>query len=148
VRVLLIGGTSSVGKSTVAQVLARRLGFEHISTDQLGRHPGRPWPDPPAHVVQHNRSLSTTELVDALLAHYARMQPPIEELVTQSTRLVLEGSGVWPPYVTAPAVWLTAADDLITTRIHRSSGYAALPTSTDLANARTAPGEADPCEHS
>lgn len=125
-RVLLIGGTSNVGKSTVAQLLARRLGFSYVSTDQLGRHPGRPWPDPPAHVVEHYRSMTTDQLLDALLAHYARMQPRVEELVTQSNGLVLEGSGVWPPYVTAPAVWLTADEDLIANRIHRSSGYAAL----------------------
>ncbi|MFF0270202.1 shikimate kinase [Kribbella sp. NPDC004536] len=125
-RVLLIGGTSNVGKSTVAQVLAQRLAFSYVSTDQLGRHPGRPWPDPPAHVTEHYRSLTASELLDALLAHYTRMQPRVQELVAQSTGLVLEGSGVWPPYVTAPAVWLTADEALITTRIHTSSQYAAL----------------------
>lgn len=40
VRVVLIGGTSNVGKSTVAQVVAERLGFECLSTDGLARHPG------------------------------------------------------------------------------------------------------------
>jgi 2-phosphoglycerate kinase len=42
VRVLLIGGTSNVGKSTVAQAVAKKLGFEVLSTDKLARHPGRP----------------------------------------------------------------------------------------------------------
>ncbi len=129
-RVLLIGGTSHVGKSTVAQVIAGRLGFEYVSTDKLARHPGRPWPEPLPHVVEHYRSQTASELVDALLAHYARMQPRIEELVAQSTGVVLEGSGVWPPYVarlTAQAVWLTADEEVLTARIHSSSRYDALP---------------------
>ncbi|WP_202872553.1 hypothetical protein [Kribbella soli] len=86
VRVVLVGGTSNVGKSTVAQVLAGRLGFDYLSTDKLGRHPGRPWATPnhevPAHVVEHYRSFTGEQLVDALLAHYERMWPRIEELVT------------------------------------------------------------------
>ncbi|GAA1579576.1 MULTISPECIES: AAA family ATPase [Kribbella] len=136
-RVLLIGGTSNVGKSTAAEVLAARLGFTYVSTDRLGRHPGRPWGDVPAQVVEHYRSLTAEALVDALLAHYERMWPRIEELVTAHATdgpgLVLEGSGVWPEYVRrlgtpyTAAVWLTASEQLLTDRIHRASDYVALP---------------------
>ena len=42
-RILLIGGTSHVGKSTLAQLLALKLGWNYRSTDKLARHPGRPW---------------------------------------------------------------------------------------------------------
>ncbi len=42
-RVILIGGSSNVGKSILAQSLALKLGWSHISTDSLARHPGRPW---------------------------------------------------------------------------------------------------------
>jgi len=136
--VVLIGGTSNVGKSTVARVLARRLGFEHVSTDQLGRHPGRPWVigegEVPAHVAEHYRSLTGEQLVDALLDHYELMWPRIEELVTTpAAGLVLEGSGIWPadvarlsaPYTTA--VWLSADEDVLAARMHRASGYDDLP---------------------
>ena len=41
IRVVLIGGTSNVGKSTVADEVAAKLGFERLSTDSLARHPGR-----------------------------------------------------------------------------------------------------------
>ncbi|GAA3127593.1 shikimate kinase [Kribbella aluminosa] len=137
-RVLLIGGTSNVGKSTAAETLAARLGYTYVSTDRLGRHPGRPWADVPAHVVEHYRSLTTSQLFDALLAHYERMWPRIEDLITAHASagpgLVLEGSGVWPAYaqhLTTPytsAVWLTAPEQVLTTRIHTTSGYNALPT--------------------
>ena len=45
-RVVLIGGTSNTGKSSVAQVVAERLEFAYRSTDGLARHPGRPWRTP------------------------------------------------------------------------------------------------------
>ncbi|MFD7158858.1 AAA family ATPase [Kribbella sp. NPDC059898] len=136
-RVLLIGGTSNVGKSTAAEALAARLGFTYVSTDRLGRHPGRPWGDVPAHVVEHYRSHDAGALIDGLLAHYERMWPRIEELVTahavDGPGLVLEGSGVWPEYVrrlTTPytsAVWLTASEQVLTSRIQQASGYRTLP---------------------
>lgn len=136
-RALLIGGTSNVGKSTVARVLADRLGYEYVSTDKLGRHPGRPWPtdgrDVPPHVVEHYRSLTRPELVDAQLAHYERMWPQIEELIRTADGLVLEGSGVWPADVAGflspgvAAVWLSADERVVTARVHATSRYDDLP---------------------
>jgi len=43
--VILLGGTSCVGKSSLGQSLASSLGWDLLSTDQLARHPGRPWRD-------------------------------------------------------------------------------------------------------
>ena len=67
-RVVLIGGTSHVGKSTLSESLAARLGWTRISTDTLARHPGRPWkPAPekvPDHVAEHYLSLSVNELIE------------------------------------------------------------------------------------
>lgn len=40
-RVILIGGSSHVGKSTLAQYQAAKLGWNYRSTDKLARHPGR-----------------------------------------------------------------------------------------------------------
>ncbi len=39
---ILIGGTSHAGKSTLAQSLAAKLGWNYLSTDKLARHPGKP----------------------------------------------------------------------------------------------------------
>ena len=73
-RVVFIGGTSHVGKSTLAESLAARLGWTRISTDTLARHPGRPWrPAPekvPDHVAEHYLSLSVNELLKDVLRHY------------------------------------------------------------------------------
>ncbi|HEX5377664.1 MAG TPA: hypothetical protein VFW47_03785 [Phenylobacterium sp.] len=138
-RVILVGGSSNAGKSTVAACLAARLGWAHVSTDSLARHPGRPWrPNPmevPPHVAEHYLGLTDDELLASVLGHYRNMWPLVEELVRRhagdasTERLVLEGSALWPELVaalTAPqvsAVWLTADESVFETRILRGSGY-------------------------
>ncbi len=139
-RVVLIGGTSNTGKSTVAGVVAGRLGFQCLSTDGLARHPGRPWPRPgwevPAHVARHYASLSVGELITSVLGHYERLWPRVAELITARAAagsagpgLVLEGSALWPPWVAAlttprtAAVWLTAGEAVIRARIHAAGRY-------------------------
>ncbi|MFJ6706742.1 MULTISPECIES: hypothetical protein [unclassified Streptomyces] len=142
VRVILIGGTSNVGKSTVAQVVAEKVGFECLSTDGLARHPGRPWRTPewdvPAHVAEHYGSLTVDELITSVLDHYESLWPRIEELITVraaddrgSAGLVLEGSALWPVRVArlqvphTAAVWLTADESLVRSRIRTAGCYEA-----------------------
>ncbi|MFE6755514.1 hypothetical protein ACFVDQ_18170 [Streptomyces sp. NPDC057684] len=139
---VLIGGTSNVGKSTVAHVVAERLGFECLTTDGLARHPGRPWRTPewevPAHVAEHYGSLTVDELITSVLGHYDRLWPCIEELITTfaaegqgRTGLVLEGSALWPVRVArlqvprTAAVWLTTDDAVVRARVHAAGRYEA-----------------------
>lgn len=139
VRVVLIGGTSNTGKSTVAGRLAERLGFEHRSTDGLARHPGRPWRTPehevPPHVAEHYATSAPDELLASVLAHYERLWPRNEELITDRARpgaagLILEGSALLPERVarlTVPrtaAVWLTADDAVLRDRVRTAGRYA------------------------
>lgn len=143
-KVVLIGGTSHTGKSTVAREVADRLGFGCLSTDGLARHPGRPWPTPewqvPPHVDEHYRSLTVDDLIDSVLGHYERLWPRIEELITAHARaapdtagLVLEGSALWPASVArlavprTAAVWLTADAGVLTTRMHAGCHYDRMP---------------------
>lgn len=132
VRVVLIGGTSHTGKSTVARAVAERLGFDHRSTDGLARHPGRPWGNVPAHVVGHYETLAVDELIRSVLDHYERLWPRIEELITERAKgdgpgLVLEGSALWPDRVAGlsvphtEAVWLTADDAVLGARVRESA---------------------------
>ena len=102
-KVLLIGGTSHTGKSTAAQRLAQQLGWDLLSTDQLARHPGRPWradgSDLPPDVISHYSEHTPEQLFDAVLDHYQRnVWPIVVALITCRVRnrydrpLVLEGS--------------------------------------------------------
>ena len=142
VRVVLIGGTSHTGKSTVARAVAERLGFDCRSTDKLARHPGRPWrtPEwaPPPHVAEHYSGLDVDELIRSVLDHYDRLWPRIEELITDRVTgdgpgLVLEGSALWPARVAGltavpgtRAVWFTADEAVLRERMRSSAGYAQL----------------------
>ncbi|MEU5655170.1 hypothetical protein ABZ802_06090 [Streptomyces sp. NPDC047737] len=140
VRVVLIGGTSNVGKSTVAHVVAERLGFACMSTDGLARHPGRPWRTPerevPAHVAEHYGSHTVDELITSVLGHYDRLWPRIEELISTHASegsggpgLVLEGSALWPVRVATlrfprtAAVWFTADASVVRARVHAAGCY-------------------------
>jgi 2-phosphoglycerate kinase len=134
-RVILIGGTSNVGKSTLAQFLSARLGWQCASTDYLARHPGRPWGHVRSYVAEHYLSLSTDELIDDVMRHYLSLWPDIRNLITTHVSdpvaecLVLEGSALWPESVVTldlagvGALWLTASDGFLQERIYQVSGF-------------------------
>ncbi len=138
-RVLLIGGTSHAGKTSLATFLASEVDGEHLSTDSLGRHPGRPWPrgkNPvPAHVADHYLTLSRNELLTDVLRHYAGLLPAIEDIISRRINdralkpLFFEGSAHWPYHVAdlvsenVQAVWLTINEHLLTQRIYDSSSF-------------------------
>jgi hypothetical protein len=92
----------------------------------------------PTHVAEHYGSLTVDELITSVLGHYDRLWPRIEDLITAhatggSARagLVLEGSGLWPVRVAklkvphTAAVWLTADDTVVRTRVHAAGRYEA-----------------------
>ncbi len=139
-RVILIGGTSHVGKSTLAQALASQLGWQNRSTDKLARHPGRPWQvapkQVPSHVADHYLSLSPEALLADVLRHYREsVWPLVKDIVslhaTDCTidRLIMEGSALLPELVATlmlenvAAFWLTASDTYFTRRIYQNSQY-------------------------
>lgn len=141
-RMILIGGSSHAGKSTLAQSLAAKLGWSYRSTDKLARHPGRPWVGEklkpiPEHVVEHYKALSVGALFLDVLSHYEKnVLPQIEAIVhshasEKSTEcLILEGSALWPEFVAnkvgengVKAIWLTASEKLFRNRIKHESNF-------------------------
>ena len=139
-KVILIGGSSHVGKSAVSESLAAKLGWAHVSTDNLARHPGRPWKPAPEkvedRVAEHYLRLPVDELIEDALRHYrVNVWPKVEAMVvshsyeSSTTGLVLEGSALWPELVTSldldkiAALWLTASEEVIRQRIHDGSLY-------------------------
>jgi cytidylate kinase len=128
-KLILIGGTSHVGKSTLSQRLAEELGWNYLSTDQLARHPGRPWKvgdrSVPDDVVEHYTNLAVPELVDSVLQHYRSNVWPIIDAIIQSrlNNPILPEQVCVAAFPRVNAIWLTAPDHLITERIKRNSNY-------------------------
>ncbi|XOV88085.1 MAG: hypothetical protein ACFHX7_24530 [Pseudomonadota bacterium] len=140
-KVVLIGGTSHVGKSTFAKALAARLGWQSLSTDSLARHPGRPWRaegELPGLVRDYFAGPYSSRLLDEVTAHYQQIVWPIVEALVRSRianaydgPLVVEGSAILPGRVAqaalpgdqAIALWLTAPHALLTSRMRENSRY-------------------------
>ena len=141
-RVILIGGSSHAGKSTLGRSLAAKLGWSYRSTDKLARHPGRPWVSAngkaiPEYVAKHYSTLSADALFLDVLSHYEKnVLPQVEAIVHShgsdlSTEcLILEGSALWPGFVAklvdenrVKAIWLTASDQFFRNRIFSESNF-------------------------
>jgi 2-phosphoglycerate kinase len=135
-RIVLIGGSSHAGKSTLGRSLATKLGWNYRSTDKLARHPGRPWANNqaqsiPAHVTNHYKSLSVDALLLDVLFHYKKnVLPQIEAIVhahlsnLSGDCLVLEGSALYPQLIkhlveekSVLGIWLNVSDRLLQNRI-------------------------------
>ena len=141
VKVILIGGSSHAGKSTVSESLATKLGWSYLSTDKLAAHPGRPWRRTPGDevmdiVAEHYLCLSVDELMEDVLRHYrANVWPQVEEIVAShsdeasTNGLVLEGSALWPEFAKGlefdkvAALFLTADEETFRRRIYSNSRY-------------------------
>ncbi|MBE9049885.1 2-phosphoglycerate kinase [Nostocales cyanobacterium LEGE 11386] len=141
-RVILIGGSSHAGKSTLGRALAAKLGWSYRSTDKLARHPGRPWVGAngkaiPAHVMEYYRKLSVEALFLDVLSHYEKNVVPQVEVIVHSHAsdlstecLTFEGSALWPGFVAnlvgengVKAIWLTAREQLFRNRIFSESNF-------------------------
>ncbi|MEM7709936.1 MAG: AAA family ATPase [Pseudomonadota bacterium] len=131
---VLIFGTSHVGKSTLAARVGTALDRPVISTDKLGRHPGRPWPRVPPAVEEHYDKLSDTAILWFLRVHHGNMRAMlvrrIEAALAEGSGLVLEGSALRPDLVAevaGPAVralGLIAPETFVRARIVAESGWA------------------------
>jgi hypothetical protein len=106
--VLLIGGSSGVGKTTVAPEVARRLGAAWLMVDDLRlalRRSGLPIPDSarvedihaPGGLVEDGETL--TPAVEVVIEHHVDQRAPI----------VIEGDGILPSIFERPSVRERAA---------------------------------------
>ena len=131
---LLIAGTSHCGKSTLAARVSKALGWRAVSTDALGRHPGRPWLNIPQAVCEFYDALSDESIYWFYRVHHDNMWPlMVQTIASEHGReggLVLEGSALRPERIASlgrfegMAICLTAPEDFLAMRIRSESGYA------------------------
>ncbi len=137
-EIVLISGASHVGKTTLAAALTNRLGWRPMSTDRLGRHPGRPWQivrDNAARIASYYLSMSGEELARDVLRYQREMWVTIERIIKHhldtetSDQLVFEGSALLPDQTGAfdrrrvSALCLVASEEFLRQRIFEASGY-------------------------
>ena len=138
-QIVLIGGTSHVGKSTLTKALAAKLRGEYIACDRLARHPGRPWKTEnneiiKSHVAEHYRNLSVPQLVEDVLIHYQKnVIPQVKNLIDNyegDRCLIIEGSALYPSLVSdlvgnknVRSIWLVGNHSLLKKRIYTNSNF-------------------------
>jgi predicted kinase len=133
---LLIAGTSHTGKSTLAAAIGGRFGWRVFTTDKLGRHPGRPWPDVLPCNAEYYTQLSAASIYQFLLHLHQNLWPAVMRLIhdmrAYGVPFVLEGSALRAEYLASRSwpgtaiIQLHADHEVIRARIHRQSGYATL----------------------
>lgn len=136
--IIVLGGTSHGGKTTVAKKVSSEFNLGLISTDTLAKHPGRPWrskPDRlPNHVVKHYSTLTREKLLAEVIKHYANQSINIETAVNLSPDagrgILIEGSAILPEFASqlrlniCCATWLLFDDEnVLRDRIYTSSQY-------------------------
>ncbi|MFB9947252.1 AAA family ATPase [Rhizobium puerariae] len=130
---ILIGGSSHVGKTTLARRLAEALGWNMVSTDSLARHPGRPWPSVRQPVAEYYARLSPETIYWFLRVHHENMWPGIRRIIEEELQagrpFVFEGSALRPESI-APlvseaiaGVFLHADNDFLQERMQSEAGY-------------------------
>jgi len=131
---LLIFGTSHVGKSALAAGIGEALGARVMSTDRLGRHPGRPWPQVRPPVAEYYSRLTDETIYWFLRVHHENLWPIVHQTIAAERFaggvFVVEGSALRPEFVASLefpdvlAVGLYADAVFLRRRIEAESGYA------------------------
>lgn len=127
---VLILGTSHVGKSACANRLGAALGWSVLSTDTMGRHPGRPWTAVPRPVMDFYLGLDDDVILWFLHTHHENMRPLITDAIGRARRkggFVLEGAALRPQHLGeldgVRALCLFADDAVLRERIRAASGF-------------------------
>jgi 2-phosphoglycerate kinase len=97
--VVLIGGSSSVGKTYLARIWSERLDIQHICVDDLRKQIH----DPNLHLLEGNEGiwdLPATELLSRLIQEGLALESHLSSLISSSRiakkGILLEGEGVVP----------------------------------------------------
>lgn len=135
-KVILIGGSPRVGKSTVAALWASKLLRPCLSTDDVGAalqsvldiNPmkGYPYPDYYAQRTQQ-------QLINDIITYHQKLEPAIARLVGTHSAwgdpFVMEGWALYPELVRRIendqvfSVWLIAEDGLFASRMRKNSSF-------------------------
>ena len=143
-KVIVIGGPPMVGKSSAARVIASRLGYGCVSTDDIGlaiRSVTTAKTHPRSHAmdgIDYNEYYITRSVDDLLadaMGMHEEMWPGIEASIrahdSWSFPIVFEGWAMWPEQVAKlsqeldniSGVWLAASNELLESRVRGAERF-------------------------
>ena len=150
-RVILIGGSPTSGKSTVARSMADQLGFSVIATDDIGaaaRGVTGPAVAPDLFAMQADdyREYYISHSVEELLEHAQRshralwpaIKSVIHEHATWASPSIVEGWALLPDLVRAldfgriAAVWIEVPDSVLEARVRANTAFSAEASNKEL----------------
>ncbi|MCL1951430.1 MAG: AAA family ATPase [Oscillospiraceae bacterium] len=136
-KVIIIGGSPRVGKSTAAALLASKLIRPCLSTDDIGNalqsvldiNPMKGYAYPDYYAMRTKQ-----QLIDDIVAYHKKVEPAIARLVETHSAwgdpLVMEGWALYPEFVRRIeneqvfSVWLIAAPGLLESRVRLNASFA------------------------
>ena len=141
-RVLLIGGAPMSGKTSVARLLASKLNYCCLSTDDLGeavRAVTNVATDPRFHLMdgydyrEYYIARSLDELIEDIRLGHEALWPAVEAVIrkhsTWAEPVVIEGWALWPERVSkilfkdVAALWLIPGEETLRDRIINSVDF-------------------------
>jgi chloramphenicol 3-O-phosphotransferase len=150
-RVILIGGSPTSGKSTVARAIAAQVGFSVIGTDDLGAAArgvtgAAVAPDLFAMRADDYREYYISHSAEELLEHAQRshraLWPGIESVIrehaTWASSAIIEGWALLPDLVAkldlsgVAAVWIEVPDSVLEARVRANPAFYAGASNPDL----------------
>ncbi|MEA4921627.1 MAG: AAA family ATPase [Clostridiaceae bacterium] len=135
-KVILIGGSPMVGKSTVAIEIASSAKCPCISTDDIGEALQTVVPINPMQgkdFRDYFKNTAPDKLLTDIQQYHHALEPAIQRLVdihsTWGNSVVLEGWALYPRFIkpiighNVFAVWLIASNELLEARLLNRSGF-------------------------
>jgi 2-phosphoglycerate kinase len=134
-KVILIGGSPMIGKSTIAISLAVKLLYSCISTDDIGEILQTISAISPMHGQNYLDYYTCTEkpkLIQDIIEYHKKIEPAIHKLIkihsTWGSPLIIEGWALYPNQFLENddnifTVWLIADKHLLSNRLRKNIGF-------------------------
>ncbi len=132
-KVLLIGGSPMIGKSTVARKISAMYEWSHLSTDDIGEMLQtvvdiNPMKDMP--YLDYYENTEVEVQIEDMLQYHRHIEKAILKMINIHSQwgqsMVMEGYAIYPNIVTnknTEAIWLIATEELIRNRLDKSKAF-------------------------
>ena len=132
-KVLLIGGSPMIGKSTVAKRIAIEYSLNCISTDDIGEILQTALNIDPMmgrNYLEYYENTDVNSLIEDLKKYHSAMKRAIIRMIDKHSALgesmIIEGYAVYPDIVlneNTDAIWLIASENLLRKRLEQSKVF-------------------------